>query len=97
MNQKKSEYWYQVVNDFLTTGLTQIEYARQNSLKLATLGYWVRKHNTAFTGFVEVKNGNVPIDQTSKIEISFNKMKIVITGHYDEELLIRVLRTVKNV
>lgn len=82
---------------FFKSGFTQKEYARQKSLKLTTLGYWVRKRQTSFNGFVEVKNSPLVTDQTSKIEISFNKMKIAITGTYDEELLLQVLRTVKNV
>lgn len=97
MNNNKSEYWNKVIADFMTSGLTQIEYARQNNLKLPTLGYWIRKHNTSFNGFIEAKETAPVIDHTSKIEISFNKMKISITGAYDEDLLLRVLRTVKNV
>jgi hypothetical protein len=97
MNNFKSEYWNNVITEFLSSGLTQKEYAHQNNLKLPTLGYWIRKHNTSFNGFIEAKESAPVLDHTSKIEISFNKMKIAITGAYDEELLLRVLRTVKNV
>jgi arginyl-tRNA--protein-N-Asp/Glu arginylyltransferase len=97
MDLKKNEYWNQVVDDFLLSGLTQVEYARQKGLKLYSLGYWVRKRQSTFKGFVEVKDTPITLDQTSKIEITFNKMKIAVTGSYDEELLLRVLRTVKNV
>jgi transposase-like protein len=97
MDHDKTEYWNTVIADYMSSGLTQKEYARQNNLKLSTLGYWVRKHNTSFNGFIEAKETAPVLDNASKIEISFNKMKIAITGTYDEELLLRVLRTVKNV
>lgn len=97
MNNIKSEYWNKVIDDFMKSGLTQKEYSSQNNLKLPTLGYWIRKHNSSFNGFIEVKETAPVLDHASKIEISFNKMKIAIIGSYDEELLLRVLRTVKNV
>ena len=83
MNTNKSEYWHNVIADFMASGLTQIEYSRQNNLKLHNLGYWIRKHNTSFNGFIEAKETALVLDHTSKIEISYNKMKIAITGSYD--------------
>ncbi|MDD4077969.1 MAG: hypothetical protein PHT03_08370 [Bacilli bacterium] len=97
MSYKKSVFWDDIIADYLVSGLTQKEYARQNNLKLSTLGYQVRKHNTVFKGFIEAKENAPVLDNNSKIEISYNKMKIAITGTYDEELLLKVLRTVKNV
>ena len=44
MNKNKSEYWNNVIADFMASGLTQIEYSRKNNLKLHNLGYWIRKH-----------------------------------------------------
>lgn len=97
MNNIKNEYWNDIVNNFLTSGLSQKEFARQNNLKVYTLGYWVRKNSTSFNGFVEAVDSTTNFENSSKIEIAFNKMKISITGFYDEDLLLRVLRTVKKI
>jgi hypothetical protein len=92
-----NEYWTDIINDFIASGLSQKEYACKNNLKPYTLGYYVRKYKTSFSGFIEATN-NIKTDQTSStIEITFNKMKITVFGQYDEELLLSVLRTVKKV
>lgn len=97
MNSDKHAFWNNIIAEYATSGLTQKEYACQNNLKPATLSYWVRKHNTSFKGFIEANNSASLVDCASKIDISFNKMKISVIGAYDEELLLKVLRTVKQV
>lgn len=96
---KLNEYWFDIVTDFNTSGLSQKEYAKQKNLKAYSLGYWYRKFNTGFSGFVEAvdipSKGNDLL--TPSIEITINKMKIVIKGSFDEELLLKVIRTVKKV
>lgn len=95
---KANEYWTDIINDFKLSGLSQKEYAKQKHLKLCTLGYWCRKFNTGFSGFIEAldnpKKDLEPL--TSSIEITYNKMKIMIKDSFDEELLLKVIRTVKK-
>ena len=83
MNKNKSEYWNNVIADFMASGLTQNEYSRKNNLKLHNLGCFDKKTYTSFNGFIEAKKTAPVLDHTSKIEISYNKMKIAITGSYD--------------
>ncbi|MCK9536570.1 MAG: hypothetical protein M0R05_03090 [Bacilli bacterium] len=102
MNEQRSklnEYWTEVITDFISSGLSQKEYAKQKNLKAYSLGYWYRKYSTGFSGFVEaVDNPSNDHDLlTSSIEITINKMKIVIKDSFDEELLLKVIRTVKKI
>lgn len=102
MNEQRSklnEYWTEIITDFISSGLSQKEYAQQKNLKVYSLGYWYRKFNTGFSGFVEaVDTPNKGHEIfTSSIEITINKMKIVIKDSFDEELLLRVIRTVKKI
>ena len=95
---KLNEYWTGVVTDYLSSGLTQKEYAQKNELKAYTLGYWIRKFNTGFNGFIQAID--TPLEKkeilTSSIEITVNKMKIVIKDYFDEDLLLKVIRTVRR-
>lgn len=93
---KLNEYWTEVITDFNLSGLSQKEYASKNNLKVYSLGYWYRKFNTKFNGFIEAIDNNSS-SITSAIEITINKIKITITGFYDEELLLKVIRTVKKI
>jgi hypothetical protein len=96
---KLNEYWTEVITDFIASGLSQKEYAKQKNLKICTLGYWYRKFNTGFHGFIEAVD-NPNNDQallSGSIEITINKMKIVIKDSFDEELLLKVIRTVKKI
>lgn len=102
MNEQRSklnEYWTEIITDFISSGLSQKEYAQQKNLKVYSLGYWYRKFNTGFSGFVEaVDTPNKGHEIfTSSIEITINKMKIVIKDSFDEELLLKVIRTVKKI
>jgi hypothetical protein len=93
-----NQYWSDIIEDFKSSGLNQKDYAAKNNLKLYTLGYYLRKHQTSFNGFIEVTDTtNNSLPSSSPIEISINKTKILIKDDYDEELLLKVLRTVKNI
>ena len=83
MNEQRSklnEYWTEVITDFISSGLSQKEYAQQKNLKIYSLGYWYRTFNTGFNGVVEaVDNPNKCYDLlASLIEITINKMKIIL-------------------
>lgn len=96
---KLNEYWTEVITDFNTSGLSQKEYAKQKNLKAYSLGYWYRKFNTGFNGFVEAIDNHEQGHEilTSSIEITINKIKLVIKDSFDEELLLKVIRTVKKI
>jgi hypothetical protein len=45
--QDKNEQMISLVNQWEQSGLSQIEFARLNSIKLFTLRYWIHKHQKA--------------------------------------------------
>lgn len=45
MNRRSSTEWEAIVRKFQQSGMTQKAFCESNDLKLATLGYWVRKIN----------------------------------------------------
>ncbi|MFA7436590.1 MAG: hypothetical protein WC006_09535, partial [Bacilli bacterium] len=65
------------------------------NLKSYSLGYWYRKYNTGFNGFiqaVETLNNN-----SNSISSTIDKTKITFTGYYNEELLLKIIRTGKKI
>jgi len=102
MNEQKhqlNEYWTAVITNFIASGLSQKEYAKINNLKIHSLGYWYRKFNSSFSGFIEVvdSKSNQQDSLNSSIEITFNKIKIVIKDSYNEDLLLKLMRTIKKI
>ena len=65
-----------MIQDWQASGNTQVEYARENGMKVATLRYWVskfRKGSGGETSFVEIGGGfmqNIHIRYPNGVELT---------------------------
>lgn len=95
MNTVKNEYWESIIDDFRQSGKTIKEYALENGIKDYTLGYWNRKRETKFSGFIEANNNpssDISTVPVQKISITTNNIRIETEGDFDDDLLLRLIK-----
>ncbi len=72
-NQDRTQEMYNLVEQWQQSGLSQKQFSRENNIKLATFGYWVKKHKInqqGETGFARVELGRQSLTSTlPRIEI----------------------------
>ncbi|MEI7983720.1 MAG: hypothetical protein WCI71_18880 [Bacteroidota bacterium] len=60
--QEKQSKMAAIVQDWQSSGLSQVEYARIHDYKLATLRYWISRHREASNnqpGFIQLSGAGV--------------------------------------
>ena len=88
MREVKKEKWFAIVADYLSKGISQIEFCTNAGIKKATFVYWLRKYRSKSErskqgGFValkepEVSSFNIGNDEVTlrrgEVEISFSTL-----------------------
>lgn len=65
IRQINKEKWFAIVVDYLSKGVSQIEFCTNAGIKKATFVYWLRKYRLSLSddtqkGFVAIKESKVP-------------------------------------
>ena len=101
--EQKRSYWKQHIDSWQQTGLTQVEYCRQNNLKHHQLVYWKKRFLKTEThvSFVPLKlEGLLDMptqqDQASLILVINNQFKIEIRTGFDSQLLRQLIFSLRG-
>jgi hypothetical protein len=70
----KTDAMFDLVNQWQQSGISQKEFCALNGIKVATLGYWIKKYKqkqTGYEGFASLSLGQEPMNHSGdpKIEI----------------------------
>jgi len=89
-----------VIEDYKSSGLTMKKYASSHHIKYYQFQYWVKKYNDTHKAeskqFVKVET-NKAIISSSAFKISYGKLIIEITGNFNEESLLKILKVADQV
>jgi hypothetical protein len=88
---KKSQIWKEHIENYRSSGLSQIDFCSRHGLKLSTLGYWITYFNRQQQSkdFVEVAVKPV---QATGIELRIKEQIVIsVTWESDLSLLKKVL------
>ncbi len=103
--------WNTIVNEFTESNSSPNEYCKRTGVNVNTLYAWrqrfgltgkaptVQLKNTSFKelNFTEDSNPSPANTATSSIEIIFSdKIKISVSGNYDEEVLSKTVKVLSN-
>lgn len=91
--QKNREEWRRRIGEWEASGLTQVEYCKQNELKISAFLYWRKKFSekkSARASFVEVPLS--PINRFSLIRIEIgNRFCVEVGNGYDPAALEHII------
>jgi len=101
-NENK-ENWLNLVKKYETSGLSQKAFCEKNNLKLSSFRYWVSKASSNPSDKKDYKEefefASISISQeiSSAIAVEASGISISVSGDYDEILLLRLIKTLKNI
>jgi hypothetical protein len=97
---KRGMYWKRMVDDFIKSGLSRIEFAKRNDLKLSSLSYHIRhksKPKAMANHFIPViLNESEPQGRDFKV-FTQSGLEIRIPSDFSEVGLTRLMKTLRGV
>lgn len=89
--------WLKLVNQYKISNHTMKRFSEIHNVKVYQLQYWIKKYKQRTIdspiSFTEVKVIKTPIIENS-IKITYGKLVIELSEHFNEETLLRVLKAV---
>jgi len=89
--------WLKLVNQYKISNQTMKHFSEIHNVKVYQLQYWIKKYKQRTIdspiSFTEVKVIKPPIIENS-IKITYGKLVIELSEHFNEETLLRVLKAV---
>lgn len=98
------EIWINRVKDYKSSNLTQKSWSDNNGVNVSALRYWIRNldevsgitsSNLASNEF-EFASVSISQDNVSSLVIEIKDVKLSIAGDYNEDLLLRLIRSLKK-
>ena len=97
MAQRRSaEDIQQILEHFRTSGLSQVEYCRQNGLVLSTLGRYLRRGKIPKQQLVRIKMEAAPEPDTGFVVVLGNGRRITSGWKFGDAELARLIRVVEG-
>jgi hypothetical protein len=94
--RRSSKEVQQLVEQFRTSGLSQIEYCRQTGMVLSTLGRYLRRKNNPEQQLVQVKVEAPPEPGTGFVLMLGNGRRIVSGWGFGDAELARLIRVAES-
>jgi transposase-like protein len=97
MRQRRSrDEIQQIVEQFRTSGLSKIEYCRQNGVVLSSLGRYLRRHESSGQRFVRVKVEPPAAPDTGFVLMLVNGRRIASSWGFADADLARLIRVAES-
>jgi len=94
--RRNTEEIEQVLEQYRTSGLTQLEYCRQTGMVLSTLGRYLRRRNGAEQGLIRVEVES-PAEPAAGFALVLGNGRRIESGwRFGEAELARLIRTVEG-
>lgn len=102
--QIRLHQWQQIITERQSSGLTVAEYCKRNGLTKDKYFYWLRKckeamiesNPTVFAELAPAQTAGETISSQSAITLRVNGVNIDLNCGIDEDMLIAVIRAVRN-
>jgi len=101
--ERKRAYWKQHLENWRSSGLTQLAYCRQHDLKVHQFTYWKKRFVQTEAGITFVPVNIRPADSMASVDsadslrlIVDGDLQIEITADFDPRLLRRLIATLRS-
>ncbi len=100
MEESKQAVWKRRIEEFLRSGKTQVQYAKELGVRLRTFQYWHTKYkhepiSTSETQWLEIRTPT-PEPKTSAIILEIDGVRVAVTEDIRLEFLKNVIRVLKE-
>ena len=95
--RRSAEEVEQLLEQYRTSGLTQIEYCRQAGIALSTLGRHLRQHGGTGQQLIRVRVGSTPESGRGFVLVLGNGRRIETSWHFRDAELARLIRVAEAV
>ena len=99
MKRKEKElYWTDQISEYRQSGESLVEWCEKNDVKLHTMKYWLRKQSPVVSEKSETAWVSCLVEENSKdtITLKIKNVEIEVMSGFQEELLLKVLRTLEQ-
>ena len=96
MKRKEKElYWTDQISEYRQSGESLVEWCEKNDVKLHTMKYWLRKQSPVVNEKTETAWVSCMVEEPSKeaITLKIKNVEIEVMSGFQDELLLKVLRT----
>ena len=96
MKRKEKElYWTDQINQYRQSGESLVEWCEKNDVKLHAMKYWLRKQSPVATEKAETAWVSCMVEEPLRdaITLKIKNVEIEVMSGFQDELLLKVLRT----
>ena len=96
MKRKEKElYWTDQISEYRQSGESLVEWCEKNDVKLHTMKYWLRKQSPVANEKPETAWVSCMVEEPPKeaITLKIKNVEIEVMSGFQDELLLKVLRT----
>lgn len=99
MKRKEKElYWTDQINDYRESGETLVQWCEKKDIKIHTMKYWLRKQSPVSKKSQETAWVSCLVEEPSSdtITLKIKNVEIEVMSGFQDELLLKVLRTLNQ-